>query len=474
MDRLSKLYNVIIDGMEVQVHQCRVSAIPFNRIWPGAQRPIEQTEEAAYVICETNECANIKILPNREFNQCVIRPLSKNVQFVISNGEVHFSAAPGQYTVELDGQHNALHLFIDRKDSIERFRETANVYFGAGTHELGRYQLKSNSTVFIDRNALVFGSFFGRNIRNINIVGYGTLSGEHDFRTSPNNVTPSSGMGPEYPTGAIQIFESRNIHIEGITFLDAAYWTMTFCACENIIIDNIKHVGMWRYNADGMDIICTKNVIVRNSFFRNFDDVIVPNGRIPWDKIATENILVENCVCWCDWGRTLEIGAITRVDEIRNITFRNCDLIHNMHVALDIQNTQWADVYKIHWENIRVEYSKDCLAPVYQESDDMVYEPVDRFLPTLLHIDISESYIKPYPKIGYNHDIFASDIHIIAEAGLGIPPVEVYGFNDEHKSWNVYLENITYNGQRIKDAKDLNLKVNEFTGAVYLDGKQIN
>jgi len=105
----------------------------------------------------------------------------------------------------------------------------------------------------------------------------------------------------------------------------------------------------------------------------------------------------------------------------------------------------------------------------------MIYEPEDCFLPPLLRIDVNDTYYeKPYPRRGYNHDIYARDIYVIAEEGLGMPPVEIYGISKEHTSWNIYLENFFFNGKRITDAKGLNLKVNEFTGPVYLDGKQIN
>lgn len=474
-ERISDLYEIKIDDQNIPVQKCRVSAIPFNRIWPGNQRPLDQTEEAAFINCETPDFANFVIKPKHSFKRCVVRPLSKNVKIAFENNEIRFTVPPGQYTVELDGCHNALHLFVDKTNSIEKYRDAANIYFGPGLHELGKYALKSDTTVFIDRGAVVFGSFYGRGLKNINIVGYGILSGERFVRTESDEMVPCAGMGPDWPTGEIQIFDSGNINIEGVTFMDADFWTMTFCACENVIMDNIKHIGMWRYNSDGMNIICSKNFIIKNSFFRNFDDIIVPNGRIPWNKIATENILVENCVCWCDWGGTLEIGAITRVDEIRYITFRNCDLIHNSGGAMRVHNTQWAAVHDIHWENIRVEYSRDCQKPVYQDSDDMLFESVDCYLPPLFVITVTDQYYKKIDqRTGCNYDLYARGIHILAEDGLSMPPIEIYGQDKKHHSKNVYLENITFNGQRVCETKKLNVKLNEFTSQIYLDGNCVH
>ena len=164
-----------------------------------------------------------------------------------------------------------------------------------------------------------------------------------------------------------------NVDISGVIFNDASAWTATFFNCDNILVDNIKTIGMWRYNSDGVDFVNSSNGIVRNSFLRNFDDVIVLKGIKGYDHRNVENILVENCVLWCDWGRALEIGAETCADEYRNIVFRNCDIIHASTKAMDLQNGDRANVHMVLFEDIRVEYSKYAMPEVYQESDDMEY-----------------------------------------------------------------------------------------------------
>ena len=47
---------MFVDGKPAFVYQARVSRLPVNQIWPGYQRPLNQTEIAsfAYFVVEVN------------------------------------------------------------------------------------------------------------------------------------------------------------------------------------------------------------------------------------------------------------------------------------------------------------------------------------------------------------------------------------------------------------------------------------
>lgn len=95
-----------------------------------------------------------------------------------------------------------------------------------------------------------------------------------------------------------------------------------------------------------------------NSFVRAFDDAIVVSGERRWYKAPyniIENIWVDSCVIWNDWGRALEIGAGTVADTIRNFRFSNIYIPHFTSVVMDIQNCDRGVVENIRYRNIHIE-----------------------------------------------------------------------------------------------------------------------
>lgn len=138
--------------------------MPFNRPWPGKQRSLEQTEITAYLPLFTDEQSlEFTITPAVKFKSVVIRPISAGIFPQIKEGSVHFTLPKtGYYTVEFDGPHNVLHLFID---SIHHFDVSENddsvYYFGPGVHNVGELRVKSGTTVYIHRNAVVTVPFSG-------------------------------------------------------------------------------------------------------------------------------------------------------------------------------------------------------------------------------------------------------------------------------------------------------------------------
>src|ERR1035441_4887633 len=101
-------------GVPLPVSLCYVSACPFNRRWPGHQRTTDQREVAYFARLAAEWPITFRYTPAHPFSVCTVRPLSAKVTPKVENGTITFTLpCAGGYTVELDGLHNALHLFLD-------------------------------------------------------------------------------------------------------------------------------------------------------------------------------------------------------------------------------------------------------------------------------------------------------------------------------------------------------------------------
>ena len=474
-EKISNQFEVTSNGEAIGVYKCRVSAHPLNQEWPGYQRPIEQTEETSYVMLGSDGQITLDIIPAKPFENVVVRPLSKNIkpQIVGSSVQVTFPG-PGQYTVEFDGIHNTIAVFINPKKEFDIDKASSDViYFGPGVHtETFKINMQDNQTVFIDEGAVLYGGISAIRKSNVSVVGYGIIDNSKMMRDTA--AVYYSGDGEYY--GTPLFFENcENIRVEGITIVDSSCFSLHVDGCTNFTADNIKIIGMWRYNSDGCDMCNCTNAVLKNSFLRTFDDSIVIKGLKANNHLPVENITAENCVVWCDWGRALEIGAETSAPYMRNIVFKNCDLIHGCHIMMDIQHGDRAFISNVLFEDIRAEYTGVEHEPVFQSCKDEVYQyPQNGFLPSLFTLISGVTHWSCDSFAGDMKDIYFKDITVTVDSGA-VPPSEIT-FRDKDKPTvidNIHFDNIVINGKKV-DFDGLNINVDDGIGKIVFDGSRVN
>lgn len=339
-------FEMFIDDKPVFVYQARVSKYPINQIWPGYQRPLDQTEMASFAYFDMSGNAEITINSAEDIKTLDIRPKEYGIKPVVEGRTIKFSIKKAcQFVVEVNGTHRALHIFANPAETFSIDKNDPKVhYYGPGVHEAGIIKLGSGETVYIEGGAIVYGVIESENTRNIKILGRGILDASKIERGGAPNM--------------ISLKNVTNAFISGIILRDPHEWTVVPKNCDSITIDNLKLIGLWRYNSDGIDLVNSKNITIRNSFVRSFDDNIVIKGFNPYfnEHFRTiENIKVDNCVLWNDWGRAMELGAEIVTDTMKNITFSNCFIPHFATVAMDIQNCDRGYVKDVNFENISIE-----------------------------------------------------------------------------------------------------------------------
>lgn len=493
-EKKSALFGVCVNGIPVVPEFARVSAMPFNTPWPGHQRDLAQTEEAAFISFEGDESAVLDVECSVNVEKAVVRPLSKNVNIeILSERKVRFTLTQvGNYVLEINGIHNPLTIFYNpvRDFAAEAKQDAENGrtvhYFGKGVHNVGHMVIGSNTTVTVDAGAIVYGSFSAFSANDVKINGYGVIDGSFEIRTSNTLLIPvMHKFKNEYPyfadnkelfdkfmqetatlIGNLRFYFCENVSCEGVILRDSSTFCVVPAICKNVVIDNIKTIGMWRYNSDGIDIFNSCDVVVKNCFLRNFDDAMVIKGIAGWDYQNNENITIDNCVIWCDWGAACEIGAETNAHEYKNILYKNCDLIHDMGGAMmRIHHHNRADVHHVHYENIHCEFVSDQMNAVFQSSDDQVYDykPGSQ-QPQIINLVIPKTIVYGRDSIkGCIHDISFKDIYLHFEEGMEIiPPIYINGLSQKAYIENVTLENFYVNGKKVDIATELKPRVNEY------------
>ena len=484
-ERLFPDYTLRVNGQTVPVYACRVSAMPFNQGWPGYQRPLDQTEFAGFAYWEMSGPVRVEVTVARPFRSVVVRPSSRGIRPVANGSRITFELSrPGQVTVELDGTHHALHLFADAPEAAPPQPDQPNVlYFGPGVHRPGRILLKSGQTVYVAGGAVVYTAIEGRGVHGVRILGRGIID--------------TSEFARDVGGGSIHLEDCSDVKIDGVILRDSDLYGLSAFGSRDLEISDVKLIGFWRYNTDGMDMCNTQNVTVRNSFIRSFDDSMVLKGvkgdsggarPLPgqsYDSQPERNLRISGLVIWCDWGRALEIGAETSAPEMADVVFRDIDIIRNTHIALDIQHSDRAAIHDIRFENVRVEVDDSNPVPTIQERPAQKYNPnatrpagacggcatlpgrMD-YLPNLLVIVIHPTAITQDKEQGTVRDVVFKDISV---TGKTLPPSAFTGFDATHDVRGVTIENLRFNGRAITTAADAHLQIGQYVQDVRLTGK---
>ena len=376
---------------QLAVHDARVSAIPYNTVWPGKQRPLDQTEIAYFTSFDMTDATILKIeVKDAKIERVAIRPLEFNIPFSINGNVITVNIEkPMNFTVEVNGYHNALHVFANPEDDFIPDENT--VYFGPGEHDVGLFFPKANQTVYIAEGAVVYGSIYIFKQDNVTIRGRGILDtsrfkrgDEYSLDEHPRSTLKKLGLS-DYDTmraSCLTAYACNDLKIEGVIFHDAPCWVLTTRnGCKNVEIDNIKIIGQWRYNSDGVDLCTTYGATLKNSFIRTFDDCIIiraPQLDGEDGESGCENIEVYNNVLWCDWGKNLELWCGKYDGLVKNIAFKDNYLIHTAQYAISIDTWYGSDnitVENISYENIYIDTDTEPMYPIYQTDLNAPYKP---------------------------------------------------------------------------------------------------
>ena len=478
-EELSDQYAVFIGEDRVPVRKARVSAVPFNTWWPGHQRTLDQTEMSAFASFEMTEGEplTVKVVCLKVgVGHVDIKPTCFGITPKVEGQVISFTLdRPRHFTVEINDVHHVLHVFVSpAKDyGVDKYANNVR-YFGPGIHRAGLIRLYSGETLFIDEGAVVYGSVYARNADNIRVLGRGVLDAAIYSR---NDIPDGNGndrlvirrelrrLNVRNACGNLLMENCHHVEIDGVIFRDPPEWSFNLYNCEDVLINDIKLIGLWRYNADGIDIYLGRRYEIANSFIRSFDDSVVARGACsPFDEDVFEDMNVHDCVLWCDWGRAIEIWTSQRTAHLKNIFFKDCQIIRTTHIAMDIQIYQSGPTYidNVVCENIDVDTDEHGLRPVYQKNDTQLYQNTDdNYLPILCFVGNAYKFDAPYNPMGFQVDVHYSNILFrnIRVTGNRMPQSILKAIDGYMTLENIRFEGIFFNGKRLKSAKAMALDI---------------
>ena len=389
---------------------------------------MDKVQEASMVQFDMGSPVEVMVKKNNgTIREVDIRPLNNKVEYTQMRNAIFFTLERPQYlSVEFNGDrlHN-LHLFANPLET-ETYTEARKgvMYFGPGIHkpdDLTKKQIRitSNTTVYLAPGAVIKAKLLVDKAENVRIIGRGIL---------------------DHPIRGIEVTDSKNVLIEGVTVVNPDHYTVFGGGTTGLTVKNLKAFSCKGWS-DGIDLMCCRNVVVDNVFLRNSDDCIaIYNHRWNWWG-GSSDITVQNSVLWADIAHPINMGGHGDPDSLtgevlENVTVRNIDILEHDEDDPLYQGSMNIDcgdkniVRNVLFEDIRVESIQEgrlfCLKVLYNPK---------------------------YNKAPGN-SIEEITFRNITYDGVGENPSLIKGIDENHSVRNITFENVVINGKRMKDVNE--------------------
>lgn len=333
--------------VKVRIPGGKWQEIPAYRVKVDAVRGTDHSpENSSMAYFDFSGTVEVAVTFNQgKVHSARVRPLSYGIKPEVGTRKLTFTLSqPRNLSIEVNGDifHN-LQLFanpmeISRPDP----GDTNVIYFDPGLHELpgNRLRLSSGQTVYLAGGAVVRGRILINGVENVKVLGRGMIE--------------QGGRGE----GAVRIANSTNIEISGI--FGSQFFTG---GSRNVTIRNVKCISFAGYG-DGMNVVCSSNVVIDGVFNRNSDDCFTVYGTRGDFRGDAGNIVLKNSTLWADVAHPILIGThgnATNADTLSDITVSNLDILDHMEGQLDYQGCMSINagdnnlVRDVRFESIRVE-----------------------------------------------------------------------------------------------------------------------
>ena len=232
------------------------------------------------------------------------------------------------------------------------------MYFPAGRYLTGSLQLKSNVTLYLEKEAVLLGStspydypgfstekelkvnndhfdqalIYAEEAENIGITGEGCIDGQgrelvltidslHHTGELVDKHYNTYRKRPNTRPKLLFMRNCRKVELRKTDFRSGAAWGLSFSLCTDLTIDSLHVENRAYWNNDGIDISDCKDVRISNCFINSADDGIClkSHNRGAWnDRVSISNCHIISSASAIKFG-TESLGGFKNVtiDNIR-------------------------------------------------------------------------------------------------------------------------------------------------------------
>ncbi len=356
---------------------------------------------------------------NGDFKRVEVRPASKAIRHKVENGVVLFTIdRPQNLSVEFDGDrlHN-LHIFAGAP--IARPAPSPDVvFYEPGLHAPpgGVFPVKSGQTIYVAGGAILQGVFKPEKVENVRIIGRGIV---------------------DRPADQLVVQDSRNVTVEGLTFLTPKHGTIACASSSNVTFKDIKTLsnGSW---SDGVNVFACSDVTVERAFIRTSDDSVAVYATRKSGVGDTRRVRVRDSVFWPDVAHAVFIGlhGDTKARNVlEGLRFENIDIL-----GLDEDDPEYQGALAISAGDDNT--VRDVLF------DDIRVEQIEEGKLFNVRTVFNAKY-------GTSPGLLVDGVRFrnIRFSGAGWPsPSTISGFGPDRPVRNISFENVSIAGKRLKAA----------------------
>lgn len=269
------------------------------------------------------------------------------------------------------------------------FQGGGTVYIPPGDFCIGTVVLKDHVTLYLAAGATLYASqnindyrmpledhtrpvlIYANGAKNIAIKGSGRIHGRAKRTYEPLKETDA--FIEEYTENAkaagvemkmyyvvkpdislVALVKCTDVRLEDFSLIESSFWTLNITRSERVFVHGLYIFSDLEkgVNADGIDIISSKDVVISDCVVTTGDDAIVLKT---WDEEPTENITVSNCILTSS-STALKLGTASYGD-FRHILFNNC-VVKNSNRGLSIVVRNGGTVEDVVFSNITIECSR--------------------------------------------------------------------------------------------------------------------